>query len=203
MSIDPIDRIAQRLDAMKRGDASEAPPVRDVQPNFKGSAPPIGKRREHPIPPPEIPASWGTTTSAARRVVTSAPEITESTTEGSSTEMTTATKPKGRGHNLRRTSKATAKSKTPTKVAAAKNGAVSDLDTRALPFVIHWKSTDGTFVGKSLTGDWGNARYRIKGYLDKTHKADDVRAGLTAALEAVREGRSFKIHDVQIDCTSR
>lgn len=161
---------------------------RDVTPISKGSTRAPGKRRAHPIQP-----------------VSSEPV----NTEGSTTDMATPASTKTRGHNLRSTKPKTAKSKTPKKAAAAAPkpsapAAVVDvLDTRALPFVISWASDDGSFTGKSLTGDWGNARYRIKGYLDRSHTADDVKAGLTAALEAVREGRSFKIHDVQIECTAR
>lgn len=175
--MDPVDRIQQRMTALKSGDPSEAlpePEPRQVEPIAKGSTRAPQKRREHPMKP--------TATAAG------------ATAEGSTSTMTkTATKPK-----RTTTKKAAAKTTAPK---AKTNGA--ELDTRALPFVIEWKSNDGTFTGKSLTGDWGNARYRIKGYLDKGHKPDDVRAGLSAALDAVRVGRDFQIHDVKITCTKR
>lgn len=94
---------------------------------------------------------------------------------------------------------------TTTKAKTSTTKRVDDgLDVRALPYVLEWTNADGSFVGKSPKGDWGNSRYSIKNYLDTTKaKAEDIRSALTEALASIRAGKSTKALDVKITVTPR
>lgn len=113
------------------------------------------------------------------------------TTEGSTTEMSTTKK-----RTAKRAQKRPAK-RQPKKAAP-------ELDTRALPWSIEWESKDGTCKGASRTGDWGNARYRIKGYLDTLDATpEQIRDELAKALDDVKAGRNTSAGPVKITLTKR